>query len=94
MQYQITIKNSNKMKQVVISVPNMQSTHCQTRVNNAIKVIDGVQIQNLEAGKLTVSVASDNTQSEVVQAIEKAGYTVSLEDDNNSSECSTGCCSK
>lgn len=72
----------------------MQSTHCQTRVNNAIKEIDGVQIQNLEAGKLTVSVASDNTQNEVVKAIEKAGYTVSLEDDNNSSECSTGCCSK
>lgn len=72
----------------------MQSTHCQTRVNNAIKEIDGVQIQNLEAGKLTVSVASDNTQNEVVEAIEKAGYTVSLEDENNSSECSTGCCSK
>lgn len=72
----------------------MQSTHCQTRVNNAIKEIDDVQIQNLEAGKLTVSVASDNTQNEVVKAIEKAGYTVSLEDDNNSSECSTGCCSK
>lgn len=50
------------MKQVVISVPNMQSTHCQTRVNNAIKEIDGVQIQNLEAGKLTVSVTSDNTE--------------------------------
>lgn len=72
----------------------MQSTHCQTRVNNAIKEIDGIQIQNLEAGKLTVSVASDNTQNEVVEAIEKAGYTVSLEDENNSSECSTGCCSK
>ncbi len=72
----------------------MQSTHCQTRVNNAVKEIDGVQIQNVEAGKLTVSVTSDNTKNEVVQAIEKAGYTVSLEDDNNSSDCSTGCCSK
>lgn len=82
------------MKQVVISVPNMQSTHCQTRVNNAVKEIQGVQIQNVEAGKLTVSIASDNTKNEVVQAIEKAGYTVSLEDDNSSSDCSTGCCSK
>lgn len=81
------------MKQVVISVPNMQSTHCQTRVNNAVKEIDGVQIQNMEAGKLTISVTSDNTKSEVVKAIEKAGYTVSLGDDNNSSDCSTGCCS-
>lgn len=82
------------MKQVVISVPNMQSTHCQTRINEAVKEIDSVQIQNLEAGKLTVSVASDNTKDEVVKAIEKAGYTVLLEDDNNSSECSTGCCGK
>ncbi len=83
------------MKQTVISVPNMQSTHCQTRVKNAVKEIDGVQIQNLEAGKLTISFSSDNTQNEVVQAIEKAGYTVSvsLKDDNNSSDCSTGCCS-
>lgn len=81
------------MKEVKISVPNMQSSHCQTRVNNAIKEIEGVQIQNLEAGKLTVSVASDNTKDEVVNAIEKAGYTVSLENDNEASVCSTGCCS-
>ena len=81
------------MKQVVISVPNMQSTHCQTRVKNAVNEISGVQIQHLDAGKLTFSVASDHTQKEVVQAIEKAGYTVSLETDSNSSDCSTGCCS-
>lgn len=82
------------MKQVIVSVPDMQSTHCQTRVNNAVKEIDGVQIQNLEAGKLTVSITSDNTKNEIVQAIEKAGYTVSLEDDGNSSDCTTGCCTK
>jgi copper chaperone len=65
------------MKEVIITVPDMQSTHCQTRVNNAVKEIEGVQVQNVEAGKITVSVASDNTKNEVVQAIEKAGYTVS-----------------
>lgn len=80
------------MKEVKISVPNMQSTHCQARVNNAIKEIEGVQIQNLEAGKLTVSVASDNTKDEVINAIEKAGYSVSFENDNEASVCSTGCC--
>lgn len=79
------------MKEVKINVPNMQSTHCQTRVNNAIKEIEGVQIQNMEAGKLTVSVASDNTKYEILNAIEKAGYTVSIENDNTSSVCSTGC---
>lgn len=73
------------MKQIVISVPNMQSTHCQNRVSNAVKDIDGVQIKNLEAGKLTISLASDNIKDEVIKAIEKAGYTVSLEDHNHSS---------
>lgn len=92
LQYQLTVKKPEKMKEVKMSVPNMQSTHCQTRVNNAIKEIEGVQVQNVEAGKLTVSVASENTKDEVVNAIEKAGYTVSLESDNNSSDCSTGCC--
>jgi copper chaperone len=43
------------MKQIEISIPNMQSTHCQIRVNNAVKDIDGVQIQKVEAGKLTIS---------------------------------------
>lgn len=72
------------MKEIKISVPDMQSKHCQARVNNAVKEIEGVQIQNVEAGKITFSVASDNTKDEVVNAIEKAGYTVSFENDNNS----------
>lgn len=64
------------MKQVVISVPNMQSAHCQTRVNNAVKEIEGAQIENVNAGKLTVSFASDNVKEKIFKAIENAGYTV------------------
>lgn len=82
------------MKQVIINVPDMQSTHCQTRVNNVVKEIEGVQVQNLEAGKLIVSVTSDNLKNEIANAIEKAGYTVSLDGGSNSSDCTTGCCSK
>lgn len=79
------------MKQVTINVPDMQSTHCQTRVNNVVNTIEGVQIQEVEAGKLTVSVQSDDMKDEVVTAIEKAGYTVSsAEGDNSSPSCS--CC--
>ena len=80
------------MKEVKISVPGMQSAHCQTRVNNVIKEIEGVQIQNLEAGKVTVSVASDSIKNQVVNAIEKAGYQISFENREVSSDCSTGCC--
>ncbi|HAC15047.1 MAG TPA: hypothetical protein DCE78_03770, partial [Bacteroidetes bacterium] len=67
------------MKELKLNVPNMQSTHCQMRVRDAIKEIVGLQIQKVEAGKLTVAVASDDTKDEVVNAIAKAGYTVSLE---------------
>lgn len=67
------------MKEVTLNIPDMQSTHCQTRVNKAVKDIEGVQIKNLEAGKITVSLASDNTKDKVVNAIEKAGYSVSPE---------------
>lgn len=67
------------MKEVILNIPDMQSTHCQTRVNKAVKDIEGVQIKSLEAGKITVSLASDNMKGEVINAIEKAGYTVSPE---------------
>lgn len=73
------------MKEVKIGVPNMQSTHCQAKVRNAINAIEGVQVQNIEAGKLTVSVTSDDIKAEVVNAIEEAGYAVSFENDYNSS---------
>lgn len=80
------------MKQMIINIPDMQSAHCQARVNNAVKEIEGVQIQNVEAGKITLSVASDTTKGEIVNAIEKAGYSVSPEKSNSESDCATGCC--
>ncbi|HEX2846356.1 MAG TPA: heavy-metal-associated domain-containing protein [Chitinophagaceae bacterium] len=64
------------MKDIVINIPDMQSTHCQTRVSNAVKGIEGVQVQSLEAGKIAVSLATDKLKDEIVEAIEKAGYTV------------------
>lgn len=80
------------MKQLTISIPNMQSTHCQMKVYNAVKGIKGVQIENVEAGKLTASFTSINQENKLINAIEKAGYTVSEEKENNASNCSTGCC--
>lgn len=85
------------MKNIVINIPDMQSTHCQTRVNNAVKALEGVQVDKVEAGKLSVSLNSEELKSEVVKTIEKAGYTVEGEDKKDSKEesgssCSTGCC--
>lgn len=61
---------------MTINIPNMQSTHCMTRVKNAVIEIEGVHIQNIEAGKLNASIASDQTKHLVEEAIEKAGYTL------------------
>ncbi|HTG57675.1 MAG TPA: heavy-metal-associated domain-containing protein [Niabella sp.] len=66
------------MKDVTIQIPDMQSAHCQARVNNAVKEIAGVQVQNLQAGQITVSLPSDSNKEAVVAAIEKAGYSVPL----------------
>lgn len=70
----------------------MQSAHCQSRVNNAINAIAGVKIERLEAGKLAVSVESDEIKEEMVAVIEKAGYKVEGNDNGKTSTCSTGCC--
>lgn len=79
------------MKNVELSIPGMQSAHCQARVNGAIKDIDGVKIEKLEAGKLSFSVESDEVKQVLVKAIEMAGYKVG-DDSEKASSCSTGCC--
>ncbi len=73
------------MKNITVSIPDMQSTHCQSRVSNAVRGIEGVQLQDVKAGKLTASIASDSIKKEVENAIVKAGYNVlSVEDSSES----------
>ncbi len=66
------------MKTVRIKIPNMQSTHCQMRVSNAVKFIEGLTIKNIEPGVASISVKNDLQQNDAIKAIEKAGYTVEL----------------
>lgn len=82
------------MEQITIQIPGMQSTHCQTRVSNAVKTIQGVQVLQLDPGKLTVSAKSANMRTEIEEVITHAGYTVSSEEKVESSACTTSCCSK
>ncbi|MCT4205856.1 heavy-metal-associated domain-containing protein [Elizabethkingia anophelis] len=70
------------MKKLELSIPGMQSAHCQETVNNAIKTINGIEVQHMEAGKLSVSIDSAEIK-ELVNAIEKAGYEVSSYDSQN-----------
>ena len=64
------------MKKLTLNVSDMQSLHCQTTVRNAIKNIEGVQIQFVEAGKVSVIVEKDQLEKELINTIQKAGYTV------------------
>lgn len=80
------------MKNVALSIPDMQSTHCQARVNAVINTFDDVKIERLEAGKLTVLIGRNEIEEELLSAITNAGYTVMAERDEKSSNCTTGCC--
>lgn len=66
------------MKNITIQIPNMQSAHCQMRVSNVLKSIDGVTINSIEPGVTSVSVENDLQQNVALKAIEKAGYAVEL----------------
>jgi len=70
----------------------MQSAHCQTRVNGAIATIEGIKVEKLEAGKLSVAVESDEVKEALVETIEKAGYKVDGDDSEKDSSPSSGCC--
>lgn len=80
------------MKNIELSIPDMQSAHCQSRVKGAVNGIEGINIRNIEAGKLLVSVENDGVTTQLVSAIEKAGYKVATGNSDNSAGCSTGCC--
>lgn len=64
------------MKNIELIIPDMKSTHCQAKVVSAIKVIEGANIEKLEAGKLTFSVINDKIKEKLIEAIELAGYKV------------------
>lgn len=80
------------MKNLELSIPSMQSAHCQTRVNGAIATIEGIKVEKLEAGKLSVAVESDEVKEALVETIEKAGYKVDGDDSEKDSSPSSGCC--
>ncbi len=72
------------MKTIQIQIPDMQSSHCQMRVNSAISAVEGTIINSLTPGIADVSVQDDSQQQKVLSAIEKAGYRASLVNDTTS----------
>ncbi len=64
------------MKTIQIAIPDMQSIHCQARVQQALGNVEGIQVNEIQAGQATIVLNDPQQQSAVTAAIEKAGYTV------------------
>lgn len=80
------------MKKVTIHIPGMQSSHCMHKVKSATEHIDGVQIQDLTPGVLSVSLQSDELKTALISAIERAGYQVTPDDEAANTSCQSSCC--
>ncbi|WP_379091398.1 heavy-metal-associated domain-containing protein [Pedobacter sp. UC225_65] len=64
------------MKTIKISIPDMTSTHCQTRVSNAISKIEGVNLKEVKPATALVEIENSSLQQQVIDFIEDAGYQV------------------
>lgn len=64
------------MKTIELEVPTMQSSHCQLRVKNAIANVQGIQVDEVVSGKVTIQVENESAQIAAIGVITKAGYEV------------------
>ncbi len=64
------------MKKIKITIQGMTCSHCEMRVSNAIKSIQGVMLDKLELGEAIVTIENEIQQHEVVAAIKSVGYLV------------------
>lgn len=62
------------MKQITISIPDMQSSHCRSRVEKALKAIQGIQHTATEPGEATFEYESEYSKSTALQTITMLGY--------------------
>ncbi|MCF7559026.1 heavy-metal-associated domain-containing protein [Sabulilitoribacter multivorans] len=65
------------MKILKLQIPNMQSAHCQMRVNKALHTIPGATSINTKSGEAYISMPNEMPAAEAIIAVEKAGYYVS-----------------
>ncbi len=65
------------MKTLKIQIPNMQSSHCQMRVANALQTLSGVSVLHLTSGIAEISLQGETSKRDVINTIEKAGYYIS-----------------
>ena len=65
------------MQRVSIDIQGMSCGHCVRSVDQALKALDGVQVEQVAIGHATVSYDPATTTPErITQAVEDEGYTV------------------
>ncbi len=64
------------MKTLKIQIPNMQSSHCQMRVNNALNTISEATSITTKSGEASLIIPIETSVLDVITTIEKAGYYV------------------
>ncbi|MFC4721698.1 heavy-metal-associated domain-containing protein [Geojedonia litorea] len=64
------------MKTLKLQIPNMQSAHCQMRVNKALHTIEGATSISTISGEAYLMLPDEMSAAEAIIAVEKAGYYV------------------
>lgn len=67
------------MKTITIQIPEMQSSHCQMRVNKAIATVNGTVLAEIKPGVAVVRLENETQQQNVINAINQAGYKTLIE---------------
>lgn len=63
------------METINLTIPNMQSAHCQMTVANTVEAVGG-HVKSIEPTKTEIELRHGLTRDAVIQAIQKAGYNV------------------
>ena len=63
------------METINLTIPNMESPHCQMAVANTVKAVGGT-LKSVSPAKAEIELANGLTKETVIQAIQKAGYNV------------------
>lgn len=66
------------MKEIILNVEGMHCGGCETRIQNAVKNIEGVEnvIANHNDGTVKITLNKENEKSVIVEVIEDIGFEV------------------
>ena len=65
------------MERITMKIEGMTCGHCVASVNNALKSLDGVQVEQIKVGSAAVSFDPARTSGDTIaQAIADEGYAV------------------